>query len=219
MALRLRPAVSTLYARSHSVFGLPSPGGERADALVLPLPVEKTVSYGVGTSSGPRAIIAATLQVETFDEERWSSSPSPRFCMSCRRYRPTATSKVCLARISDHVSLVARQVPPNSRRRAHRYLSSGRRIGRRSGGSDRWCRSTPTEALPTAGRPALVARQVMRRLWEQLPFDADGIRSMTRTNSKWPRPARRIVKFFRDCLENHGPKCSKRFAAWREKSI
>ena len=49
--------------------GLPSPGAEHADALLLPLPVEKTVSYGRGTCGGPKAIIEASLQIETFDEE------------------------------------------------------------------------------------------------------------------------------------------------------
>lgn len=51
------------------LFGLPSPSREAADVLILPLPVEKTVSYGTGTAGGPRAIIAASRQVETFDEE------------------------------------------------------------------------------------------------------------------------------------------------------
>lgn len=49
--------------------GLPSPGVERADALLLPLPVEKTVSYGPGAAGGPKAIVDASLQIETFDEE------------------------------------------------------------------------------------------------------------------------------------------------------
>jgi agmatinase len=49
--------------------GLPSPGPDQADALVLPVPVEKTVSYGQGTRGGPQAIIDASLQIETFDEE------------------------------------------------------------------------------------------------------------------------------------------------------
>ena len=49
--------------------GLSSPGQKRADALLLPLPVEKTVSYGVGAGRGPEAILAASLQLETFDEE------------------------------------------------------------------------------------------------------------------------------------------------------
>ncbi len=48
---------------------LPSPDRNRADALLLPLPLEKTVSYGTGTSGGPSAILEATRQVETFDEE------------------------------------------------------------------------------------------------------------------------------------------------------
>ncbi len=49
--------------------GLASLGLQRADALLLPLPVEKTVSYGTGTARGPHAIIEASLQLETFDEE------------------------------------------------------------------------------------------------------------------------------------------------------
>lgn len=59
-------------------FGLPSLGVEHADALVLPLPVERTVCYGKGTAGGPQAIIQATPQIETFDEEtlvEFSQSP------------------------------------------------------------------------------------------------------------------------------------------------
>ena len=40
-----------------------------ADALfhVIPVPYEKTVSYGAGTSNGPRAILEASAQLEVFD--------------------------------------------------------------------------------------------------------------------------------------------------------
>ncbi|MBN1394886.1 MAG: agmatinase [Pirellulales bacterium] len=48
---------------------IPSPGADRADALLLPLPVEKTVCYGRGAGGGPEAIIKASSQIETFDEE------------------------------------------------------------------------------------------------------------------------------------------------------
>lgn len=41
----------------------------RARAVVFPLPFERTVSYGAGTAAGPNAIIAASQQVELFDEE------------------------------------------------------------------------------------------------------------------------------------------------------
>lgn len=44
---------------------------EPADALalILPVPFERTVSYGTGTWRAPRAIIDASCQVEVFDEE------------------------------------------------------------------------------------------------------------------------------------------------------
>jgi agmatinase len=38
-------------------------------ALILPIPYEGTVSYGQGTREGPRAIIAASQQVELYDRE------------------------------------------------------------------------------------------------------------------------------------------------------
>jgi agmatinase len=50
-------------------FGLPTPGIDSADVLILPWPLEKTVSYGTGTHTGPAAIIAASPQIELFEEE------------------------------------------------------------------------------------------------------------------------------------------------------
>lgn len=41
---------------------------ERAAAAILPVPFERTVSYGSGTAGGPRAILEASTQVELFDE-------------------------------------------------------------------------------------------------------------------------------------------------------
>lgn len=40
-----------------------------ARALILPLPLEQTVSYGGGTGRGPEAIIQASQQVELYDRE------------------------------------------------------------------------------------------------------------------------------------------------------
>ena len=42
---------------------------DEANVVVLPLPLEKTVSYGTGTWQGARAILAASGQIELFDEE------------------------------------------------------------------------------------------------------------------------------------------------------
>jgi len=52
------------------VFFLESEGGRRGeDSLfhILPVPYEKTVSYGTGTFRGPEAIIEASQQLEAFD--------------------------------------------------------------------------------------------------------------------------------------------------------
>lgn len=42
---------------------------EDAEVLILPIPLEATVSYGKGTGRGPEAIIKASQQVETYDHE------------------------------------------------------------------------------------------------------------------------------------------------------
>lgn len=42
--------------------------GERARTLVLPVPYEATTSYLAGTAAGPAAILAASAQVELYDE-------------------------------------------------------------------------------------------------------------------------------------------------------
>ncbi len=51
--------------------GLPEPysAPDRARVLVLPLPLEATVTYGRGTRHGPAAIIQASQQVELYDRE------------------------------------------------------------------------------------------------------------------------------------------------------
>ena len=51
--------------------GLEDPHGtlEAARVLILPVPMEATVSWGGGTAGGPRAIIAASQQVELYDRE------------------------------------------------------------------------------------------------------------------------------------------------------
>lgn len=50
-------------------FGLPPCCLEEADAVIVPLPLEKTVSYGAGTCRAPRAVLEASCQLELFDEE------------------------------------------------------------------------------------------------------------------------------------------------------
>jgi agmatinase len=44
---------------------------EEARAVVIPFGLEASVSYGGGTAAGPAAILAASHQLELFDEELW----------------------------------------------------------------------------------------------------------------------------------------------------
>lgn len=46
-----------------------TPGSARA--VVIPFGLEASVSYGSGTAAGPKAIIAASQQLELFDDEYW----------------------------------------------------------------------------------------------------------------------------------------------------
>jgi agmatinase len=44
---------------------------EEARAVIIPFGLEASVSYGSGTAKGPAAILAASQQLELFDEELW----------------------------------------------------------------------------------------------------------------------------------------------------
>ena len=58
---------------------------ERAGVLVLPIPLEATVSYGGGTARGPAAIMAASQQVELYDRDSTASRRWSLACIPCRR--------------------------------------------------------------------------------------------------------------------------------------
>jgi agmatinase len=66
--------VSDTYAEGNFL-GLPE-DGEAVDVVVLPLPYELTTSYGQGTADGPSACIAASGQVELFDQALGEDLPA-----------------------------------------------------------------------------------------------------------------------------------------------
>lgn len=49
---------------------------EQAGAVVIPFGLEASVSYGSGTAAGPAAMLAASHQVELFDDELWCEAYS-----------------------------------------------------------------------------------------------------------------------------------------------
>ncbi len=54
-------------------------GADKPKAVVIPFGLEASVTYGGGTSEGPAAMIAASPEVELFDEELW--------CEPCQDFR------------------------------------------------------------------------------------------------------------------------------------
>lgn len=59
------PAAESFHDPSRADAGHP----ERARAVVIPFGIEASVSYGGGTGAGPSAILAASHQLELYDEE------------------------------------------------------------------------------------------------------------------------------------------------------
>lgn len=53
---------------------LPQPAIEKSRFLVLPVPYERTTTFGKGTAKGPGAILDASYQIETLDEELWQET-------------------------------------------------------------------------------------------------------------------------------------------------
>lgn len=86
---------------------LPSASMDEADVILLPLPFEGTVSYGKGTARGPAAILDASRQVETLDEETgfeldkltycWAEEIQPAENQKPERYLETVLESATLA--------------------------------------------------------------------------------------------------------------------------
>ena len=83
--------------------GRPPCSAEEADVIVLPLPLEKTVSYGTGTSRAPWAIVNASCQIELFDEQttvdfeqgpKIHTSPPVPYGSSVRKYLAAVRERV-----------------------------------------------------------------------------------------------------------------------------
>lgn len=62
---------------------LPNSPIETANVVLLPLPHEHTVSYGSGTAEGPQALLAASEQLEFYEEDRgWAPFEHLRLCVT-----------------------------------------------------------------------------------------------------------------------------------------
>jgi agmatinase len=80
---------------------------ERAGAVVLPVPLERTTSYLPGTRSGPREILLASSQMELWDEETSTSAATLAVYTLPEMELPFGTLQEALAeirRVADEIN-------------------------------------------------------------------------------------------------------------------
>jgi agmatinase len=183
-------------------------GPEDADVVLVPLPFEKTVSYGDGTWRAPRAIIDASCQVETFDEETETD-----FEDYPRLHTVPAVVEDTDAPVEDYLASVAQAV------RAHRdrfVLGIG---GEHTVtyGMVRGLTDTPEDLtivhidahgdlLDESEGRKWAHGTVMRRLWDEgVKLVQIGIRSVARPEYDFIRQAERLRTYFACRLDAEWP--------------
>jgi N1-aminopropylagmatine ureohydrolase len=71
-----------------------------AEAVILPIPYEATVTYGGGTKEGPAAILSASRQVELWDEEQnWDPSAAIQLATALPVYPEVSGPQAMLDKI------------------------------------------------------------------------------------------------------------------------
>jgi len=73
--------------------GIDNKSNVEESVVVVPFGLEKTVSYGSGTSRGPREIIKASHQVELFDEDL-NKEPYKSICIKTLKPFPIKKNMV-----------------------------------------------------------------------------------------------------------------------------
>ncbi len=82
---------------------------DAARAVVIPFGLEATVSYGGGTGNGPAAILAASHQLELFDDEFWCQ-PCDDYGIATLKPTPIATTqRAALEQLAETVEAVLDQ--------------------------------------------------------------------------------------------------------------
>ena len=76
---------------------IPNAPLDTAGFAVLPIPYEKTVSYGAGTARGPQAILEASTQLETWDGR---SNPSTMGIHTCPMVDCEGPAEAVLERVA-----------------------------------------------------------------------------------------------------------------------
>lgn len=177
---------------------------DRADVLILPLPYEKTVSYGTGTSNGPRAILDASVHLEYFDEETLVD-----FQQAPKLHTLPALLDDGAETVQDYLEMVQAQVA-SLRERFILSLGGEHTVtyGAVKGLIDDMADVTivqidaHADLIDTLDGLQWSHGTVMRRLWEEgCRLVQIGIRSMSRSEYELIEASERITTYFAHRLE------------------
>jgi len=210
---------------------LPSCNPAEADALILPVPMELTVSYGGGTAGGPEAVLDASRQIETFDEQTGVDFERDLRIATLPAFQGPDDPAAYIERLAEHVrGAVSGQGTtgglPSSAGPHPSPLTEGERTGLlvAIGGEHLLTLGTVGGLCDDLSRLTIVQLDahadladrldgrrlshgtVMRRLWEQgARLVQIGVRSLSRAEFELSRDDPRIATFFGHDLDQRWP--------------
>lgn len=76
---------------------------EKSKFIILPIPYEKTTSYGKGAKNGPKAILDASLQLELLDEETKKETWKRGIC-TLKSFKCSKNEKLFFKDLEDEIS-------------------------------------------------------------------------------------------------------------------
>lgn len=83
----------------------------KAQIVIVPFGFENSVTYGCGTSRGPKVIIKASQQVEFFDDELWQETYKKNIFVTLEKIKPS--KKIEIAK--EQIGLVVKKLLKNQK--------------------------------------------------------------------------------------------------------
>ena len=208
-------------ATGDGVFGLPHTAAE-AGVVLVPVPFEATTSYGGGAARGPRAILAASRQVDLFDietgrpyeagiamlpePEEWRgwNDEAQALVRRIRDQHVLGVGETQLATDRKRVDALCEQLNTTLQTRVAHLLAEGKRVGTVGGdhGSVFGAIAAHADRYPGLGILHFDAHADLRRAYEGFEWSHASI--MESVVRRLPNVARLVQVGVRDaCEEEH----------------
>jgi agmatinase len=207
--------------RTYFLLESPESDYETAHAAVLPVPFERTTTWGKGTREGPEAILAASQALELYDEEL-DTEPFRRGVATLRPFLPEAFD---LAEALAEIRSEARRVLEDGKflvvlgGEHSLSLAPARAVAEVHGGSGRvgvvQFDAHADLRQSYEGTPYSHASVLRRIVQDGFPTLAVGLRSLSVQEARLIRDRRLPVIWGRE-LEGDPEACAKRFGALLE---